>query len=177
MCWCCLCERLSAKPANMSAKARRSRCVNGKPVHGRPPARLGGVLDGGGLLNVTPSTVGDIDGLLVPPDDVVPPPGGGAAVPPPAGHALLLDDVVGNSVVLRGVSARSLLPVRGTVTMPSVGPARGVPGGEAVTFGDGRPAALEAISASPAHNAKALARSRGSLKWPHITDATTHNPG
>ena len=68
------------------------------------------------------------------------------------------------------------------MTMPSVGLPRGVPGGEAVMFGDGRPAALalatkaaEAISA--AHNAKALARSRGSLKWPHITDATTHDPG
>ena len=68
-----------------------------------------GVL-GGGLLNVTPSTVGETDGLIVPvlaEGVVVPPPLGGVVVPPLAGRALLLGVVVGNPVVaVQGTTSR-----------------------------------------------------------------------
>jgi len=114
-------------------------------VNGNPPLCFGGVFDGGGLSNVTPSTVGDTDGLVSPPPAgalVVPPPPGGLVGPPLAGHASLLDDVVGNSVVLRGVVGTSSSPVKGTMTMPSVESALGAPDGVVVSLGNAWPWAL-----------------------------------
>ena len=93
----------------INAFAIRSNCVSGSPVNGSPPPLLGGVVAGGGLSNVTPSTVGETDGVTVPPGAgvVVPPPGGGVVVPPPgvglvpplAGQALTPGLVVENAVL------------------------------------------------------------------------------
>jgi hypothetical protein len=72
-------EPRSTMPAPMSAEPATSGCASGRPVKGSRPPGFGAVgVVGGGVLNVTPNTVGVTDGLRV--GEVVP-------VPPPAGQA------------------------------------------------------------------------------------------
>jgi len=136
-----------------------------------------GVVDGGGLSNVMPSTVGETDGVMPPPVGglVAPPPGGGLVGVPLAGHALLLGLVVGNSV----------LAVNGTTSR--LGPAEsrlGVADGMTRMVDDGSPSALavatrstDALPASPAVNANAaIVRNPGSLDLACVTQVTAHNP-
>ncbi len=122
---------------------------------------LGGVTVGGGLSNVTPRTVGETDGVMV---------------PPPAGHALLLGLVVGNSV----------LSVKGTTSrLGCIESGLGLADGMAMTLDEALPSALavatriaDAQPASAVLNASsAIVRNLGSLNLARVTQVTAHNPG
>jgi hypothetical protein len=157
-------------------------------VNGSFPPGFDGALDGGGLSNVMPRTVGDTDGVTVPPSagELVPPPTGGVVVPLPgggvvgltlAGHALLLELVVGKSV----------LAAKGTtMSVGSDGSGLGVADGTMGTLRDGLPSALalatrsmDALPARPALNANAAIAHRpdSSLEPPRMTQVIAHNRG
>ena len=153
-------ERMSNRPAPTSADAIANNWVSGTPVNGSRPFVGGSGADAGGLSNVTPSTVGVIDGRVV---------------PPPAGHALSVGVVVGNPV----------LAVSGTTKrLDSVGIGLGK-GGGIMTLADRLPSALalptsttDAPHARPVLTANAaIAPSSGSLDLARVTQVTAHNSG
>jgi hypothetical protein len=172
----------------INADAARSKRVSGSPVNGSFPPGFDGGVDGGGLSNVTPSTVGDTEGVIVRPPGggfvVVPPLGGGVVVPPPggglvglplAGHALLLGLVVGKAV----------LAVNGTTRrLGSAESGLGVANGMARGLDDGLPSAL-AVATTTTFTPRAtvvlsastaIARNPGSLNFARVTQVTAHNP-
>ena len=134
---------MSSRPAQISAVAMANSRVSGRPVNGSPPPCFGGVF-GGGLSNVTPSTDGDTDGLVVvvPPTPggplvvpvpvpvsvggvVVPPPGGGLVVPPPGGGLVvpppgggLVGLLLAGHVLSLGVVVGSWVVLKGIVPLP-----------------------------------------------------------
>ena len=94
-------------------------------MNGSRPVVGGSGSDGGGLPNVTPSTVGVKDGLAVPPPT-------GGLDGPLAGHTLLLGVDVGNS----------MLAVNGTTSRLGSGDSGlGAAAGIATSLADGMPSA------------------------------------